>query len=396
MKILLLTENFPPRTGGSGRWFWEIYSRLPRECAVIAAGEHPRQEEFDAGHQLNVVRLPLSLSEWGLLSLRGLSGYAGMVRHVRRLIRQEDVRMLHCGRCLPEGITALALRSLAGIPYLCFVHGEDVATARDSREHTWLVRRVLHSATLLIANSENTARILRGDWAVPEARVAVLHPGVDTRQFVPSPRDLKVRESLGWCDRPVILTVGRLQRRKGHDRLIEAMTTIRRSVPDVLYAIVGDGEERRRLEELVAEANLEEHVQFLGEIDDRVLLRCYQQCDLFVLPNRTEGRDIEGFGMVLVEAQACGKPVIAGDSGGTAETMRQGETGLLVCCDQAEPLGTTIVRLLLDPDRCREMGRLARSWVEGRFDWSVLGAEAESLFRGGASSGTSCRQVVAG
>src|SRR4029078_4661381 len=158
--------------------------------------------------------------------------------------------------------------------------------ATYSREHAWLVRKVLNAAEFLIANSANTRRILCEEWGQEEQRVHVLHPGVDTRYFSPAPRDTEARKRLGWNERPVLLTVGRLQKRKGHDMLIRALKTIRQSVPDVLYAIVGDGEERGPLEALALSEGVSQHVQFLGEINDAQLLTCYRQCDLFVLPNR--------------------------------------------------------------------------------------------------------------
>ncbi len=138
MNTLLLSEIFPPKTGGSGRWFWEIYRRLPRESYVIAAGEDPRQCEFDSGHDLRVERLPLSLRSWGIVSLAGLRGYWRSIRGLRRVVAAERIGMIHCGRCLPEGIMGLALKLSSGIPYACYVHGEDVGTAQYSREHRWL------------------------------------------------------------------------------------------------------------------------------------------------------------------------------------------------------------------------------------------------------------------
>jgi phosphatidylinositol alpha-1,6-mannosyltransferase len=189
-----------------------------------------------------------------------------------------------------------------------------------------------------------------------------------------------VRRRLGWHDRPVILTVGRLQKRKGHDHLILALRSIRRAVPDVLYAIVGDGEELDHLRSLTDREGLTGHVQFLGEVGDDELILCYQQCDLFVLPNRQVGLDIEGFGMVLVEAQACGKPVIAGASGGTAETMDVPKTGFIVNCDTPDDLAAAVVELLSDDDRRRAMCEAARLWVCDRFDWTALGREAARIF----------------
>jgi phosphatidylinositol alpha-1,6-mannosyltransferase len=383
MTRLLLSDNFPPKTGGSGRWFWELYRRLPAKEYVIAAGEDPRQAEFDAAHRLRVHRLPLTLRSWGLRSFAGLAGYWRATRRVGKLARAEGVTMVHVGRCLPEGVMALALKWRYRLPYLCYVHGEDITTAHESREYVWLVRRVVGNAECLIANSGNTARILREEWEVPAERVRILHPGVDTKYFTPAAADPAARARLGWGDRPVVLTVGRLQKRKGHDVMIKALRTIRQSAPGVLYAIAGDGEERAALEALVESEGASEHVRFHGEIGDAELLTCYQQCDLFSLPNRQVGRDIEGFGMVLLEAQSCGKPVLAGASGGTAETMRIPQTGRVVNCDEQGPLAAEVVALLSDPELRERMGRSARAWVVERFDWDSLRVQADQLFRSG-------------
>jgi phosphatidylinositol alpha-1,6-mannosyltransferase len=380
MISLLLSDIFPPKTGGSGRWFWEVYSRLPRDQYVVAAGEDPRQDEFDWTHDLRVFRLPLAMREWGVRSWSGLSGYWGATERLRRLIRQQHVGMIHCGRVLPEGVMCLALKWRLGLPYLAYVHGEDVTTARDSREHAFLVGRVLGGATKLIANSHNTRRILCDEWRVPEAKVHVLHPGVDTARFVPHDQDAVARAALGWENRTVVLTVGRLQKRKGHDQMIRAVRLLKNSIPNVLYAIAGDGEERAALEQLVESEGLQTDVQFLGEIDDRRLIACYQQCDLFILPNRQVGQDIEGFGMVLLEAQACGKPVIAGASGGTAEAMNAPATGLVVPCETAEAIAAPVTALLQDSPRREAMGRRGREWVTSNFDWSALAGQAQKLF----------------
>jgi phosphatidylinositol alpha-1,6-mannosyltransferase len=380
MTTLLVTANLPPATGGSGRWFHELYRRLPPDRFLVAAGEHPRQAEVDREAALRVVRLPLALRDWGVARPSAALRHARVVRRLRGLVRRERVSMVHCGRTLPEGLWALALRHLAGVPYACYVHGEEMGTAASSREFTWLVRRVLAGAAFTVANSRNTERILREDWAVPAAGLRLLHPGVDTARFVPAPPDPAARARLGWEGRPVVLTVGRLQKRKGHDHLIRALPAIRRRVPGVLYAVAGDGEERAGLEALARQEGVADAVRFLGEPDDRALVECYQQCDLFVLPNRAIGADVEGFGMVLLEAQACGRAVVAGASGGTAETMQPGTTGELVDCAGPGPLGAVVAALLDDPARRERMGRAGRRWVVERFDWAALAAEAGALF----------------
>jgi phosphatidylinositol alpha-1,6-mannosyltransferase len=382
MKTLLICEVFPPRTGGSGRWLWELYRRLPREDFVIAAGEAPRQGEFDRTHDLRLVRMPLNFSTWGVASLSGLRQYGRTAWRLARLARAEGVGMIHAGKCLPEGFLAWLLKRWYGLPYLCYVHGEELNVATTSRELAWLTRRVLHGAAAVIANSHNTEGMLRRGWEVSAEQIRVLHPGVDTDRFVPAPRDPESRARLDWGDRPVLLTVSRLQKRKGHDTVIRALAEVRRVVPDVLYAIVGDGEERGPLEGLVAELGLGAHVRFHGELSDAEMLDFYQQCDLFVLANRQVGRDIEGFGMVLLEAQACGKPVVAGASGGTAETMRVPDTGLVVSCENPGPLAAQLVELLPDRERLARMGHAGRQWVVERFDWAALGRQALDLWPG--------------
>lgn len=380
MTVLLLSEIFPPKTGGSGRWFHEIYSRLNRDEVVIAAGEDSRAAGYDQMHNLRLHRLPLTMPQWGLRSWTALKDYWRLFHAVRRLIKREKVTCLHSGRCLPEGWLCWLLRRTTGVPYICYVHGEDVESASTSRELTLMVRRVLGDANFLVANSHNTARLLIDNWNIPDSRIRVLHPGVDTARFVPAPRDEAVRRDLGWSQRTVVLTVGRLQKRKGHDVLIQALSTIREAIPDILYAIIGNGEEREALERLADEHGVRGAVQFLGEVDDARMIHAYQQCDLFALPNRQVGRDIEGFGMVLVEAQSCGRPVLAGASGGTRETMDIGQTGVVVPCEEPGPLAETLVALLLDQQRLDSMAQAARPWVVEHLDWNALTQQAARLF----------------
>lgn len=371
-KTLLLSEIFPPLKGGSGRWFWEVYTRLPNDKVVIAAGETDAAADFDQHHDLNCYRLPLSSWSWGLKSLTGLRFYWRVLTQVLSLVKKEKIEVIHCGRCLPEGFIGFLVSKLKGIPYICYIHGEDVETAATSRELSWIVKKALGGASKLIANSQNTANILLNTWHTDPAKTFVVNPGVDSQQFVPAPENDEIKQSLSWNDRKVILTVGRLQKRKGQDMLIRALPAIVARHPDVLYAIIGNGDQKEALQSLVTQLQLHEHVMFMTELSDEQMIHCYQQCDVFALPNRTVGRDIEGFGMVLVEAQACGKPVLAGDSGGTAETMVLGETGFIVDCTQPELLAAKLNELLGDSVTCQKMGQAGRLHVQQNLDWAVL------------------------
>jgi len=379
-KALLISEIFPPIHGGSGRWFWELYSRLPREEYLIVAGASNETTEFDKTHNLNLERIDLSSPSWGIKSKTGLIFYWRTFWQLKSLIKQHNITHLHCGRCLPEGVMGWLLSIFTRISFLCYIHGEDVETASTSRELSWLVKKVLSKASKLISNSNNTANILINSWEADPNKVVVLNPGCDATKFVPAEPDLKIKNSLGWENKKVILTVGRLQRRKGHDMMISALPAIKEQHPDVLYAIVGNGDEKASLLNLVTKLKLEESVMFHAEISDEEMIQCYQQCDVFILPNRAEGNDIEGFGMVLVEAQACAKPVIAGDSGGTAETMVIGETGFIIDCTQPEPIANKLIEILQSQEQCIKLGSAGRVHVEKTLDWRVHTEKAEALF----------------
>lgn len=337
-KVLLLTQNFPPTDGGSCRWFWELYSRLPADKVVVATDIVDGGEQFDNAHSMQVERIPLFSKEWGIISFAGILFYFRAIKIVMRLVKKHQIEEIHCGRVIHEGVIALAVRVLAGVPYKCFIHGEDVETAATSREHSLLVRQVCKKTSRLICNSHNSAGLVEKLGFGTKQLCSVLHPGVDTNVFKPASHDEVFRKQVGWQNKTVMLTVGRLQRRKGQDFLIKAMPELLMHKPDLHYAVVGRGELEKELRDSIIELGLEKNVTLHTDFSDEQLVKAYQQCDFFILPNRTIGNDIEGFGMVLVEAQACGKYVIAGDSGGTSETMLVGKTGDITDCSTVSSL----------------------------------------------------------
>ena len=379
-KTLLLTENFPPKEGGSGRWFWELYSRLPNDKVLIVANDTPEGREFDKTHELDIVRIELESTEWGLASTKGLGFYWETIRKVLKLIKEHGIEEVHCGRVIPEGVIARALKLLAGARYNCFVHGEDVETAATSREHSLLVKNVCKNASMLICNSENTANIVRKLGFDSGSKCEVLHPGVDTSRFEVAAPDTSFRQKMGWSGKRVLLTVGRLQRRKGQDFLIKSMPALLKEFPDLFYAVVGRGECYDELISLVDQHELHDNVCVYPDMDDEALIKCYQQCDIFILPNRTIDNDIEGFGMVLVEAQVCGKPVIAGDSGGTRETMNIGKTGHIIDCSSTENLLNGLSPILRNREIVDGEVDIA-DYAKNRFNWDQHVAKAKRLFK---------------
>lgn len=376
-KIGLLTEIFPPMHGGSGRWFSEIYRRFPQGSVVAIVGKHGDSAPYDRSFPHPVHRFDLYSSEWGLRSVIGLRYYFRVWRGLRKLVRREQVEEIHCGRILPEGMAALFVRLTCGLPYVCYVHGEDVEGALLSREFTLLTKLVIRYASKVVCNSQNTLRILNEKWNATEGQLVVMTPGVDIEHFNP---DASGERPENWRGRPVVLTVGRLQKRKGHDMMIRALPDICQQFPDLLYAIVGGGEELAYLRSLCKELGVERQVQFLGEVSDAEMVSYYRHCDLFALPNRRVGNDDEGFGMVLLEAQACGVAVLAGCSGGTSETMEAGVTGELVDCTRPKPLADSVCKLIGDDVKRRSMGLAGRQRVEQRFGWDSLARKATAVF----------------
>ncbi|WP_197169371.1 glycosyltransferase family 4 protein [Novipirellula galeiformis] len=376
---LVLSEVFPPQNGGSGKWLWEIYRRQTPHSYIMAVGDSHGCDTRDKEYPQVIERLDLSMPFRGIAAWSSVRKYTQQIRKVAKLARHHRVSSLHAARPLSEGLVCRAVKAMTGIPYLCYVHGEDVNIAMTSRELQMLTRSVLHHCQRVIANSTFTRDLLLNEWKLDPNSVVLMNPGVDTSYFTPRPAD-QPNWRAHWEGKFVMLTVGRLQERKGHDMVIRAIPKIRERIPEIHYAIVGGGQDRARLERLCRELNVTDHVEFVGEVDDKSLLRCYQDCDLFVLANRDVGRDVEGFGIVLLEAQACGKPVLAGDSGGTRDTLRPNESGFLVDCVAPEPLANVICERFSSPSERAAFGLAGRAFVSKTFDWSILGTQAQKLF----------------
>jgi phosphatidylinositol alpha-1,6-mannosyltransferase len=291
---------------------------------------------------------------------------------------------VHAGRALPEGVGALAAKTLHGIPYLVWVHGEELATAASSRELTWLTRRVHQNAAMLLTSSNNTKQLLAARGVTP-SKISVAHPGVDTDRFSPRVDGASIRQRYAPGGERLLLTVGRLQRRKGHDLTIDAIARLVEKQRNVKYLIVGDGEERPALEQRVAKHGLSNHVMFAGIVPAGALPSYYAACDVFLMPNRIDAGDFEGFGIVFLEAAACGKPTIGGKSGGASEAVQDGETGMLVSGTDVDELAGAIDRLISSAELRSRFGGAGRERVLRQFTWNhtaAVVAEAQRRIRG--------------
>jgi phosphatidylinositol alpha-1,6-mannosyltransferase len=379
MRTLLISEFFPPRVGGTPTWFYEVYRRYPAGEAMVLTDYQPGDEAVDPRLALPIRRVPMRMEDWGFLRLGSLRQYLRLTLTAWRLARAQHVHMIHCGRVMTEGVIGYVLWQFARVPYCVYAHGEEIGTALSSRQLTFLMYRAYGAAQKIIANSEHTRGLLRA-IGVPDTKIVVIHPGVDSVHFHFCDDDAHARERLRLDGHRVLLSVGRLQRRKGHDMVIKALPAIAAAIPDVKYVIVGTGEEEGRLRGLAEEMGVAHLVEFAGRVTDERLPAYYQACNVFLMPNREEGhQDIEGFGIVFLEANACGKPVIGGRSGGTGEAIVDGESGVRVDGENPDAIADAAIALLQNRERAEEMGRRGRARVVERFDWDTIAARTRQL-----------------
>ena len=375
---IVLSELFPPAIGGSAVLLGEIYSRFTGAPVRVltdqgsSAGTLPPQM---AG--LSVTRRPLATPDWGLMRPRGVWHH---VRTATGLLGMTRARgsVLHCGRVLPEGLWAFMARMAAGVPYVCWSHGEDASSAWAAREFKVLMPRVYNAAAAVLANSRNTARIL-AELGVDRSRVTVVYPGVDIDRFNPGVDGAAIRERHHLDGKLVLLTVARIERRKGHDLVLQALAKLLPANPQLHYVIVGDGGERARLEAMTDALGIRGAVTFAGKVADADLPRYYAACDVFAHPNRIEGTDLEGFGLVFLEAAASGKPAIGGNTGGVPEAVQDGETGALVSGTDADELAGVIERFAGSPALGRTWGAAGRARVLREFTWERAARQVEAV-----------------
>jgi len=364
--LLLVSQFFPPAVGGSAVLLANVYSRLGRGVTVLtdpdsSPGPEGPRDPFTIRHA------PLATPRWGLLDPPGLLHHLRTARTIRRLARPRPA-IVHCARVLPEGVAAWIARQAGGPPYVCWSHGEDLATAGLSRDLTMTTRLVLRGGAAALANSRNTAELLVG-LGVPAGEVHVAYPGVDPDRFRPDVDGSAVRARLLGDASVLLLSVGRLQRRKGHDLVIRALAALGESASAFRWVVVGTGEEEPTLRRLARDLGVEERIVFAGKVSDEELPAYYAACDVFLLPNRREGEDIEGFGIVFLEAQATARPVIAGSTGGAPEAVADGETGILVGGTDVEELAEALRRLAGSEELRRRLGEAGRRRVREEFSW---------------------------
>ncbi len=370
-RLLVLTELFLPTKGGTAVWAAEVYRRLGGRQIHIVTADVPGAAEYDATCPNTVHRLDLRRVPW--LRPESLLMYARLFLRSLRLALSHRFDAIHAFRALPEGLVAWLVARLTFRPVVIYAHGEELTTWKG-RKHEAMVFALRH-ADRVIANSEFTRDELLARGVAAE-RIVLIYPGVDTERFRPGLPCDDLRAALGMQPgERLILSVGRLSRRKGFDRVIESLPRLIEAGIAARYAIVGIGEDWDYLHRLAQEQGVADRVHFLGHVPPGDLPRWYNACDVFVMPNREIAGDTEGFGMVFLEAAACGKAAIGGNAGGTGAAIRHGVTGWRVDGGSPEAVAGALAQALRDQDLLESMGRNGRMRAVQEFDWRIVAAK---------------------
>lgn len=370
-RTLVVTNDFPPRAGGIQQYVDALLARQPPDSVVVYASRSRGWAAHDAALPYPVVRHPTGL----------LVPTPAVLRRVRDVARAEGCTTVWFGASAPLGLLAPGLRSAGVSRAVAASHGHEVGWAKLPAARQAL-RRIGDGLDVLTYLGEYTRSRL-APAVGPHPRLERLPPGVDTDVFTPSVPGDEVRRRHRLSDRPTVVCVSRLVPRKGQDTLIRAMPAIRRRVPDAVLLVVGRGRDLPRLRRLADSTGVDRHVVFTGGVPWPELPAHYAAGDVFAMPCRTRraGLDVEGLGIVYLEASATGLPVVAGDSGGAPDAVLDGETGHVVPGRATALVADRVASLLADRDAARAMGEKGRAWVEREWRWDALAAKLGTLLR---------------
>jgi len=377
---LLLTNDFPPIISGISTYFYQLWRWMPAGSANILAPATSGDREVDRSLECRVIRKRLPVGE---------SGFAKLLKMVcvafwaLILVPRLNINTLLCGQVLSTGLAGWLCHRLFATRYIVFVCGSESIRFGRIPLASKAIQKILQHADNIIANSESTKQEYIRSGIAP-GRITVITPGVDTRFFRPISGNNEFRERYHLRSTPVLLTVSRLDERKGHDMVLHALALLAGDYPALTYLIAGAGREEPRLKAMAAQLGVTDRVIFSGRVDNDQLPALYNAADIFILPNRETKNDahlrgdIEGFGIVFLEAAACGKPVIAGNHGGAAEAVEHGRTGLLVNPEAPEMIRTAIVQLLENSALAQTLGQNGRNRCIESFRWETIAEQLKA------------------
>ncbi len=373
-RTLFITNDFGPRAGGIETFIIGLIQRLPHASTIVYTSAQGDTRDYDAAW----------LTEYGVRVIRDrakiLLPTPRISRSVTQLIKREGIETVAFGAAAPLAIISSALRRAGVRRIVALTHGHEVWWSKVF-PFTVAMRRIGSTTDALTYLGEFTRKAISAALT-PRARDAMVKiaPGIDTDHFAPVDATI-LRESLGLTGKRVIVSVGRLVHRKGQDYLIEAMSAIVREIPQAHLVLVGEGPYREHLVKLVQKYSLDDYVTFIGRIQYAELPKYICLGDVFAMPSRSRfrGLEVEGLGIVYLEASACGLPVIAGASGGAPDAVIEGVTGVVVDGEDSAAIAVAAINLLNDPERAAKMGQAGRDWIVAKWRWQIWAEKFEKL-----------------
>jgi phosphatidyl-myo-inositol dimannoside synthase len=374
-RTLIVTNDFPPRQGGIQSFIHELARRLDPDKLTVYAPKWDGDRQFDAAQPFEVVRHPTSL----------MIGGPSVRRRAAELATARRAEVVIFGASAPLGLITPVLRKAGVKRAIAITHGHEAGWAALPVARQ-LLRRIGEETDVVTYLGEYfRVRLASALTPAAAARMTRLHPGVDASVFRPDPAArAAIRDRHGLGGRPVVVCVSRLVRRKGQDTLLRAWPAVLEKIPDAALLIVSGGPYAKTLHQLAERAGVTSSVRFTGPVPQAELPAHYAAGDVFAMPCRTRrgGLDVEGLGIVYLEASATGLPVVGGDSGGAPDAIAGGETGYVVGGRDVEALSARLVALLSDPAGAKAMGDKGRAWVERDWNWDLIASRLRALIDG--------------
>jgi len=366
-KMLCVTNDFGPRAGGIETFVIGLIERAPHGSVIVYTSQQGDTREYDQNW----------LSQFGVRVIRDRSKILlptpRVLHALRREIKSENLKVVFFGAAAPLALLAGGLRGVGVEKIVALTHGHEVWWSKVW-PFNWAIRyigeKVDHLTYLGDFTRQEISRALSADAISAMVKIA---PGIDTTHFAPQESAKELRSSLGLMEKKVIVSVGRLVHRKGQDSLISALPHILERHPEAHILMVGAGPYRDHLEKLVVDLKVESAITFIGRIEHSELPRYISAGDVFAMPSRSRlaGLEVEGLGIVYLEASACELPVIAGKSGGAPDAVLEGETGITVDGRNTTEIAEAIISLFDNPERARAMGKCGREWIEENWRWNI-------------------------
>ena len=375
-QVLFVTNDFGPRAGGIETFIIGLIQRRPFGQTIVYTSFQENSAQFDADWLANYgVRVIRDRSKILLPTPR-------VALHLRGIIKKEGITTAAFGAAAPLGLLSASMKRAGVVRTVALTHGHEVWWAKVF-PFNLLLRRIGSTVDVLTYLGEFTRKaISKALSAKAQSAMVKIAPGIDVEHFIPTDAS-SLRESLGLADKKVIVSVGRLVHRKGQDHLIEAMPEILKNVPRAHLLLVGEGPYREYLQNLVHQLKLESSVTFIGRIQYQDLPMYICVGDIFAMPSRSRlmGLEVEGLGIVYLEASSCGLPVLAGDSGGAPDAVIQNETGLVVSGTDNKEIASAAVALLTNLEASQKMGTVGRQWIVDNWRWEIWSKAFEELLK---------------